>query len=294
MQNKLPKTLDELFQLASKAADGLHSLATTLGIAHVTEAGMRAGLDAGRNAENLYEAAMATRLSAAADQASEDSSARPFIITTRNVLKHTLGNSYSQAWNPVGFIHHSLEVPSTITGRIELLKSMQLFLTANPGLEVPALGVTHIAAEAKYTTFSDAATALENAWSDQRAKRVLRDAAVNALRVPLRKLIGELTHLISPSDPRWLDFGLNIPADNSTPEIPQELTVADGAHGHLLAGWERPARAERFYVFKQVVGVDPNYVRARTTTDTQADLNTFVSGQHVMVAVTAVNSAGAV
>ena len=64
-----------------------------------------------------------------------------------------------------------------------------------------------------------------------------------------------------------------------------------GAPGHLLAGWPRPARSLRFHVFKQVVGVDPDFVFARTTTETQADLNTFVSGQHVRVSLTAVNTA---
>ena len=292
MQNRIPDTLDELFQLAGKAADGLHSLATIIGITHVAEAPMRAGLLASRNAENVYQATLATRLSAAEDQLAEDRGARQFIIKTRDVLKHTLGGRYSQAWNPVGFTHHSLAVPSTLSGRIELLKSMQLFLTANPTLEVAALGVTATAAEDKYGTFTDAATALENAWAAQRAKRELRDAAVKALRTLLRNLIGELTQLISPSDPRWLDFGLNIPADNNIPDVPQDLTVTDGAHGHLLAGWPRPARSERFHVFKQVVGVDPDFVFARTTTDTQADLNTFTTGQHVRVSITAVNTAG--
>ena len=284
--------MGELFQLASKAADGLHSLATAIGITHVTEALMRADLLAARNAENTYQAALATRLSAAADQETEDHSAHLFIVRTRDVLRPTLGGRYSQAWNPVGFTHHSLGVPPKLASRIELLKSMQLFLTANPTLEAPAHGVTATAAEDKYGTFTDAATALETAWSDQRAKRTLRDTAVKALRARLRALIAELTHLISPSDPRWLDFGLNIPADDSIPEVPQELSVADGAHGHLLPSWTRPPRAERFYVFKQVLGVDPDYVHARTTSETQVDLNTFVSGQHVLIAISAVNGAG--
>jgi hypothetical protein len=292
MENTLPTPLHELFQLASKAADGLHSLATTLGITHVTEAAMRADLLAARNAENAYQAALAARLSATADQAGEDANARHFIITARDVLKRTLGGRYSQAWNPVGFKNHSLAVPSTLAGRIELLKSMQLFFTANPALEVASLNITAADAEGEYGAITDDVTALEKAWADQRAKRGLRNAAAGTLRTLLRNLIAELTYLISPSDPRWLDFGLNIPADNNLPEVPLDLTVADGARGHLLAGWTRPARALRFHVSRQVVGVDPDFVFARTTTDTQADLNTFTSGQHVRVEVTALNDAG--
>jgi|SRR6516225_12477654 hypothetical protein len=118
------------------------------------------------------------------------------------------------------------------------------------------------------------------------------DKALAALRARLRNLLGELRQLLAPDDPRLENFGFNIPADDSTPVAPRNLLVTDGLRGHLLAKWDRTPNAERYRVRKQVVGVDDDFVIARTTSETEADLNTFVTGQRVLLEVTALNSAG--
>jgi len=127
---------------------------------------------------------------------------------------------------------------------------------------------------------------------DQRGKREDRDAAEEALRNRLRGLVAELTQLIGETDERWLDFGFNVPADDRMPEVPSDLTVTGGAPGHLVAGWLDAPRAERYRVYKQVVGVDTDFVLAKTVTDSDADLNTFAPGAQVRVRVTALNARG--
>jgi hypothetical protein len=292
MTNTLPSAVNLLFTLANQAADGLHSLATPIGITQNTETKVRADLTAARAAEGVYQAALATRLTAAASQTDVGQQVRDWLYSARDEFKRTLGRRYSQAWGEVGFHNHTLSLPSKLDGRLELVKSIENYLLAHPSMEVPAASVTHDFANELYGGLAEIMGALAAAWSNQRAKLVIRDAAVHTLRVRLRALINELAGLISPSDPRWLDFGFNIPADNSTPDAPQDLTLSAGSRGHLVADWPRTPRAMRYRVYKQVVGVDPDFVFAKTVTDAEANLNTFTSGTTVKVEVTAVNDTG--
>lgn len=108
----------------------------------------------------------------------------------------------------------------------------------------------------------------------------------------LRGLVSELSLLIGDEDERWLDFGLRVPDDGSLPDAPADLIVNGGATGHLVAGWADAPRAERYRVYKQVIGVDNEFVLARTVTDTDADMNTFTPGSRVRVKVTALNARG--
>jgi hypothetical protein len=89
------------------------------------------------------------------------------------VLKPTLGSRYTQAWDETGFIG-SLAVPATISGRTSLVKSLELYFTAHPSLEVASLGVTHQQAETLHEALSSAVSALNAAWSEQRDKKDAR------------------------------------------------------------------------------------------------------------------------
>jgi hypothetical protein len=291
MKNPIPSALDDLFALAEKAADGLHSLQTTLGIMHNTEALLRADLDAARSANSSYQAAKTTRLAATDAQNSADEDATAFILAARDSLKGTLGQRYSQAWNEVGF-NASIAVPSTLDGRVSLVKAMELYFTAHAEQEVAARNITHDRAETLHAALSSAVSAVNAAWADQRNKKDARDEAAVALQNRLRKLSRELQQFLGDNDPRWLEFGFNVPADSELPEAPEDLIVAPSASGHLLARWSASPRALRYHVFKQVVGADQGFVYAVTVNDPTADMNTFTPGAHVKVRVAAVNEAG--
>ena len=292
MKNALPRPLSDLFTLCEKAADGLNTHESSIGIMHNTEAVLRGNLAAARTANNEFQAAKAARLSATDAQDTADANAVTFITSARDVLKTKLGGSYSQAWAEAGFASNSLAVPATLARRMELLKSLELYLTAHPTHEVAGLGVTHAQAAATHEALSTAVSAVNAARSAQRGKREARDAAEETLRNRLRGLVGELTQLVGDTDERWLDFGFRVPADDRLPEVPSDLILNGGAAGHLVAGWTDTARAERYRVYKQVVGVDNDFVLAKTVTDSDADLNTFTPGAQVRVRVTALNARG--
>jgi len=292
MNNALPRSLSDLFTLCEKAADGLHTHESTIGIMHNTETVLRGELTDARTANNQFQAAKSARLSTTDAQDTANANAVQFITAARDVLKTKLGASYSQAWDEAGFASQSLAVPSTLSKRMELLKSLELYFTAHPAHEVAALNVTHAQAATLHEALSTAVSAVNAGRGDQRGKRDARDTTEEALRNRLRGLVGELTQLIGETDERWLDFGFRVPNDGRMPEVPGDLIVNGGAPGHLVADWSDAPRAERYRVYKQVVGVDNDFVLATTVVDSDADLNTFTPGAHVRVKVTAVNARG--
>jgi hypothetical protein len=105
-------------------------------------------------------------------------------------------------------------------------------------------------------------------------------------------LIAELEQLLPDDDPRWYAFGLNPPAAPATPEVPDGLVLTPGEPGILHADWADTPRAQRYRVWKQVVGTDEDFVAALTVNDSDATLTALPSGATVRVRVTAVNEAG--
>jgi hypothetical protein len=292
MTNRIPTLVDPLFALAECAIGGLTVMETTVGIKHNTKVLVTADLAAARTAHEALGPAISERLEFTADQASADAAGQASIFATRDVLKMTLGTPYSQAWYEAGYRNHSLATPSTLNGRLELLSHLATYLEKHPELEAPELKVSHQELTLRHDALGGAINALQAAWAAQRTLRMARDKALLKLRARLRGLLGELRQLLAPDDSRWENFGFNIPADDSTPRAPRNLIVTDGLKGHLLAKWDRTPNAERYRVRKQVLGLDDGFVIARTTSETEADLNTFVTGQRVLLEVTALNSAG--
>lgn len=68
--------------------------------------------------------------------------------------------------------------------------------------------------------------------------------------------------------------------------------MVGGGEGHLLASWESAPLAQRYHIYRKIVGVDADFVLAKTVTETEADVNSFTPGQLVRVRVTAANDAG--
>jgi hypothetical protein len=292
MKNPIPRSLSGLFTLCGKAADALHTHESEIGIMHNTESLVRSGLANARSANSKFQSAKAARLTAFAAQELADINATKLITVARDILKRHLGGRYSQAWDEAGFTNQSLAVPGQLSQRTELLKSLETYFTNHPSHEVAALEVTHTQAAALHAALTTAVSAANAAKGDQRGFRDERASAEETLRARVRGLVSELAQLIGEDDQRWIDFGLHVPEDESLPDAPTDLVVAGGAQGHLVAGWSDAARAERYRVYKQVVGVDNDFTLSATVGDSDADMNTFTSGAHVRVKVTALNARG--
>jgi hypothetical protein len=293
MQNRLPDPLDRLFTQTEDAADGCHTYESAVGLVANNEFNIRQNLNAARAAENAYQAARTGKLTAVQAQKTADENARTFIVLVRDILKPHLGASWSQMWSEAGFVSGSLKVPSSVAERLELVMSLKTYLIAHTSYQSEDLEVTPEGAATIYTALSDARATVNDCRALIGTKKTARNTAVTALRKRMRGLIAELTQLLPGDDARWNAFGLNMPDAVGIPDVPEDLTVVGGGSGHLLATWDGAALAERYRVFKKVIGVDSEYVLATTVTETESNLNTFTPGQIVRVRVVAVNDAGA-
>ena len=65
-----------------------------------------------------------------------------------------------------------------------------------------------------------------------------------------------------------------------------------GVAGHFMVRFESAALADRYHLYRKIIGMATDYVLVKTVTETDADLNTFTTGQVVSVRVSAANDAG--
>lgn len=291
--NSLPAGLDALSTLGEDIADGLAALGAALGMVHSTEAIVRGKLTALLTTQAEFLTAKAAKLGLTTAQTVADSNGRAFISTARNVLATFLGGEWTQAWEPTGFPNQSTAVPSTIAERQALLGMLKLYFTANAAQEVAGLNVTAARANTLFNALSDTRSAVNAGLTLIGQKKALRDVADVDLRKSLRGTIDELGLLLAPDDPRWLNFGLNLPASAETPDVPDQPVLTPGAAGMVLVDWPDAPRAVRYRVWKQILGVDPDFTVLVTVTESETTLTGQPSGATLKVRVTAINSAGA-
>jgi len=154
------------------------------------------------------------------------------------------------------------------------------------------MSVTSGATANQHTALQNAHNTVNACRADTDVKRGLRNTAVRNLRKRMKGLILELKDVLPADDARWRLFGLNMPVAVGIPAVPENLVVAGGGSGHLLGRWGSAALADRYNVYRQIIGVDADYVLVRTVTELEANLNTMTSGQVVRVRVSSVNEAG--
>lgn len=292
-ENPIPKDLELMFALGEDMADGLATHAATIGIFQNTEARVRTDLAAARTAYENFINARANKRTLVTAQTLADSNGKAFILSAVGVLKNFLGTSWSEAWEPAGFINESLAMPSTLAARQTVLAALGSYFTGHATHENAPLGVTAVIAGTRFTALSDARSAVNNALADVGTKKVLRDAAVRTLYKRMRGLIDELGQLLEDDDPRWPAFGLVPPGASLIPDPPDSLILVAGPGlGTLQVDWADVPLATRYRVFKQVVGVDADFVHVVTVTESDAEISGLPPGATVRVRVTSANDAG--
>jgi hypothetical protein len=290
--NPLPDQIDQLLTLAEDMADGLAAHEVAIGIKQNLEADVRMARSVATSNESNYQAKRSVKTAKTAAQTVADSNGRAFIAASKRVLEHYLGRQWSAAWAEAGFVNNSTAIPKTIEERMNCLQMLETYFTAHPAHTNAGLGVTAAAAGALFTALSDARSEVHDAINDAAAAKATRDQTVQALRIRMRGLIDELDQLLEDDDARWYAFGLNRPSDPQTPDVPEDLILAAGPAGTVIADWGNARRAERYRVFKQIVGTDADFVFNQTVTESDATLSSLPSGETLKVRVTAANDAG--
>ena len=291
MTNTLPTRIKRLFSKAEDWIKGCLLYEVALNILHNKASNITADRNTAKTKDDSYQAARGLKAAAVANHQTQIENARTLVTICREVLKVHLGKKWSLAWAEVGFTT-SLAVPETSDDLLPLLESIKTYFAAHVGYEVDQAGATGSAASDLHDSLSAARTQINACLGDVGLKKAQRDDALNVLRARGRGLIKELRQLMSGDDARWRSFGLNPPNAIGLPDVPEGVELSNGIPGHLMLAFESAALADRYHVYRQIVGVDDDFVLVKTITETETDLNTFTTVQLVRVRVSAANDAG--
>ena len=291
MQNKLPGQFKRLFSHAEDWIKGCILFEVILNILHNKASNITADRNAAKTKDDSYQAAKGLKAEAVANHNTLTKNARAFVTLTREVLKPRLGKKWSAAWEAVGF-NKKFKVPKTSEDLLPMLESIKTYFAAHTAYEVDQAGVTGDAASDHHDNLSAARTTVNECHGDCGTKRADRDTALKALRARGRGLITELKQLMPGDDARWRTFGFNPPNAVGLPDVPEGVELTPGLPGHLTVNLESAALADRYRIYRQIVGVDEDYVLVKTVLETETDLNSMTTGQVVRVRVSAVNDAG--
>ena len=108
----------------------------------------------------------------------------------------------------------------------------------------------------------------------------------------MRGLISELGQLLSDDDPRWEDFGLNVPGNPSAPQPVAAVTLEALSNHRVGVAWPYAVRAIRYRIETLIMGVDTEFQGRGSLQDLEAILKGFTTGQTVKVRVIAGNDGG--
>ena len=291
MRNEIPKSATKLVSQIGLATVGVTKYAATLKLAAHPVADLTSEKDALELAYNNNKQAQDDLKTKIAAQRSIFKTCRTFSTLIRELLKPTLGFGYSEAWNIVGFTG-KLRIPSTISGMLSLLTGIERYLTENPQFANTEANLNAVRAEALYDQLLAAKAAVDEARSNRRTTKTVRTLKEVVVQKRLRGLRDTLVLELPSTDGRFLEFGFNIPDSVSTPDVPLNLIAV--LIGPLSAAlkWDKAARAERYRIYKKVVGVDSEMVLAGTRDDLDFVLEGLPAGKTIQIAVAAVNSAG--
>jgi hypothetical protein len=286
------KSRNRLYREAKGLLAGLNKH-TSLPITHVTAATLDVSIATARARSLDYDKAKADTRAAQCQVRLLNERARKHATVCRDTLALALSDSWSSAWVPAGWrTPNTLSLPESAEDVVELCVDLAKFLTDNSSLGNPQYKVTAPETEAHASNLGGGLQALADARSEQRKMRDARNAAQEALVVKMRSLRKELEAILTPDDPRWMDFVREVPGDDARPEAVEALEVEGAGPGALDAAWEPSVRAERYLVEVQVVGQDEEFRRVTTVRDASATLTGLPSGAQVKVRVVAANEAG--
>ena len=291
MRNTIPRTVPKLIPAASSAIAGLTQHAESLDLSYVTVSAMTSALCELITARNHHKQGQHDRKSKRASATAVLATARSYGQIARDILKPVLGNEYSQAWNVVGFTG-SLMVPRTIDRMIPMLVALGGHLTAHNTLENAALNVTAARAQALKDDLVAKKTDVANQKSTVQQLLNARDEKAKAVEEKLRLLLKELTIALDDTDPLWLAFGFNKPGILSIPVVPAGLIAMLVGPTSVALKWNKAARAERYRIYKKVVGVDSEMVWVETREELDFTVDGLPSGKTIQLAITAVNNGG--
>jgi hypothetical protein len=310
--NETPENQKVLLALAKKIRAGAASLQDVIGLHHhrdttLTTAILKLegdpaaapGSNANKGSQLVYKSCEdAAKDARSALKALSDGAVKTLLSAYRDVLERIHGKKHNAGWSAAGFTQ-SPRVPENHEQRQSLLAAMRSYLAANAGHEAslpqpsgPPLAVTAAAALALGATFQAAFDLVNSREAEQANCKNVRDADKQALFDEVSGTINELSGLLAADDPRWENFGLNIPANPNPPEPVSAVTLTAVGTGREELAWTAATRATYYRLFRKVHGVDTDFQFIKRDNDLDHTFTDLTPGVTVSAYVIAANSGG--
>lgn len=297
--NPIPTGVTPVMILTGSLKNGLVKYGTELKIKQVSPDDLQTMLDVLVQADLDFNGARSAQQKIYNESVSPaDDALLKVLMDTRKVLATFFGDRWSNDWLQAGFVTRTTAVPGSVDERLGLALRLGVFLSKNSQYEVPALGVT--GAEVTRRQALDVSARDTVAVGDAGVKRLLdvRTTALEMLRTEIGMLVQVLYKVLPANDPRWLEFGLNIPASLATPGQPQNVQLAPnpvmagpenvGPAGILATCAAQPLTT-RYRWRLRIAGVEVNYRLVTSTLEPMAMITDLPAGVPVEVIVQAVN-----
>ena len=291
MKQKQIRTVNEGLGRATQAMGGAAEHGVEIGLRHNTLADIAADRAVLVQAHDAHEVAKVVLNEHRQTMRALIPRSIEFVTLVREVLRQHISRQYSSAWQVVGF-DGSLEVPRTVSGLTQMIERMTAYFAANPQYEL----VSHNLSSAGAKALCDEISAAENALNNQRTivgqTLAVRNVAFRQLCKRISNLASELRILIGDNDPRYLAFGLKIPAARPVPEAPKNVEVKIVSEQLIEIEWEPTPHASHYRVWLKEKGSEQESQVVGSVKDKNFAFEDLPPDRQFEVMVTAVNSAG--
>jgi hypothetical protein len=288
-RNALERTAKAISLAAAKMATGIDQVGPSVPVTAITAALMRSNRTAFNTAENAFNKGRKAVSDAYVTYHAADDAVSEWLAMTRSVLVASFGGRWSTDWAAAGFVNHTTRIPADIPARTALANSLAEFLGANPSYEVASLNVTADYGDSVYQNAMISQSGVETA--EQRlvdldtARGTARTTVVGGMRSLIKNLEGEL----KGNDPRWLNFGLSMPASRVTPAKPTGLALSLSGADAIQALCDAMPLATRYRWRMRTVGPGNTFQLVASTTEPLALITPVPVGTMVEIIVQAVN-----
>ena len=286
--NPIPESYPSLIVQLTEAYDGANNIGAGIPLLINTAALIGTDRLALITAQGEYRTARSALVPLSATRKAAVNAAYEFCLTTRDVLAFYLGREFSEAWLAAGWMD-TLAIPQSYDGLYELSLTLTGYLTANPTQENEDLGVTAANAQTMVNNLGGANVAVINAEALSLTTRDVRDAKLAAVRKRLSGLCKELSQRLEPLDPRWRQFGFNMPGAATVPAVPEAVAVTplSGARFQIACDASPNATSYRFYYQRPIL--DPEPILAGSASEPLFVTEPLSAGQVYQVYVSATN-----
>jgi hypothetical protein len=239
-------------------------------------------------AQTDYREARSAVVPLSATRRAAVAAAYDFCLKTRDVLYNYLGREFNEAWLAAGWVN-TLEIPQSYDELYDLTYTLASYFTAHAAQECEDLSVTAAAAQTVFNTLGAANTAVINAEALSATKRDVRDAKLTAVRKRLSGLCKELSQRLEPLDPRWRQFGFNLPGAATVPAVPENVVVTTLSGALLQIARDPSPNATNYRFYTQRPILDPEPILAGSATEPLFVTEPLTAGQLYLVYVSATN-----